>query len=125
MIADDHKGPRAAARRVFNAIHQRCRVYWTRNALAHAPSKQRTAVAAPRALGPKRQHKPLERVNRQIKRRSDVSGILPNDEAIVRLVGALMIETNDEWTVARRCMNLETLARVTDKSNLRLPAVAT
>ena len=46
VIADDHKGLRAAARRVFNATHQRCRIHWMRNALAHAPAKQRTAVAA-------------------------------------------------------------------------------
>ncbi|WP_211195456.1 transposase, partial [Tabrizicola sp. YIM 78059] len=44
VIADDHKGLRAAARRVFNATHQRCRVHCMRNALAHAPIKQRTAV---------------------------------------------------------------------------------
>ena len=46
VIADDHKGLRAAARRVFDATHQRCRIHWMRNALAHAPTKQRTAVAA-------------------------------------------------------------------------------
>lgn len=46
MIADDHKGVWAAARRVFNATHQRCRVHWMRNALAHVPPKQRPAVAA-------------------------------------------------------------------------------
>jgi len=67
---------------------------------------------------------PLERVNREIKRRADVIGIFPNDEAIIRLVGALMLETNDEWAVARRYMGLETLARVTDNPNVRLPAVA-
>jgi len=68
---------------------------------------------------------PLERVNREIKRRADVIGIFPDDDAIVRLVGALMLETNDEWAVARRYMSLETLACVTDNPNVRLPAVAT
>ncbi len=47
---------------------------------------------------------PPERVNREIKRRSDVIGIFPDDEAIVRLVGALMIETDDGWAMARRHM---------------------
>lgn len=46
VIADDHNGLRAAARRVFNATQQRCRVHWMRSALAHAPAKQRMAVAA-------------------------------------------------------------------------------
>jgi hypothetical protein len=63
-------------------------------------------------------------VVRAIKRRADVIGIFPNDEAIIRLVGALMLETNDEWAAARRYMSLETLARVTDNPNVRLPAVA-
>lgn len=46
VIADDYKGLRAVARRVFKATQQRCRVHWMRNALAYAPAKQRTAVAA-------------------------------------------------------------------------------
>ncbi len=67
---------------------------------------------------------PLERVNREIKRRADVIGTFPNDEPMLRLVGALMLETNDEWAVTRRYMSLETLARITDNPTIRLPAVA-
>ena len=67
---------------------------------------------------------PLERLNKEIKRRADVVGIFPNEAAIVRLVGALMLETNDEWAVARRYMSLETLATLVDTDAVRLPAVA-
>jgi putative transposase len=65
---------------------------------------------------------PLARVNREIRRRSDVIGT--NVAAIIRLVGTLMLETNDEWAVARRYMSLETLARVTDTDPVKLPEVA-
>jgi putative transposase len=46
VVADDHKGLRAAAAKVFHATHQRCKVHWLRNALAHAGPKQRPAVVA-------------------------------------------------------------------------------
>ncbi|GBR16184.1 transposase [Komagataeibacter nataicola NRIC 0616] len=55
---------------------------------------------------------PIARVNREIKRRCDVIGIFPNDAAIIRLVGALMFEQNDEWTVCRHYMTLEGLAAI-------------
>jgi putative transposase len=173
VIADDHKGLRAAARRVFDATLQRCRVHRMRNALAHAPAKQRAAVAAmPKtvfaqdtkaeavarwntvadALREKqprlsamvdtsredvlaymdfpKEHwpqiastNPLERINKEIKRRSDVIGIFPNDEAAIRLVGAPMLETGDEWAAARRYMSPEALARIIRTGAVGLPAV--
>jgi transposase-like protein len=174
VVADDHKGLRAAAAKVFHATQQRCRVHWMRNALAHAGPKQRPAVVAMlktifaqetadaardqwgkvadalREKYPKlaammdesrddvlaymdfpREHwaqiastNPIERLNGEIKRRSDVVGIFPNDKAVVRLVGALMLEQNDEWAVCRRYMALEGLKPVSDDPLIKLPAVA-
>ena len=66
---------------------------------------------------------PLERVNAEIKRRTDVVGIFPNDAAIVRLVGALLLEQNDEWSLQRRYMQLEGLQTVTDNQLHRISAV--
>jgi transposase-like protein len=173
VIADDHKGLRAAASRVFHASHQRCRVHWMRNAMAHLAPKQRPAVVAmlktifaqdtaeaareqwasvadalrercPRLvelmdrsreevlvyMSFPREHwgqiastNPLERLNGEIKRRADVVGIFPNDRAVIRLVGALMLEQNDEWAVSRRYMSLESLSPLSDDPVRRLSAV--
>jgi putative transposase len=68
---------------------------------------------------------PLERLNAEIKRRTDVVGIFPNDAAIVRLVGALLLEQNDEWQLQRRYMQLEGLQTVTDNDMHRISAVVT
>jgi putative transposase len=78
---------------------------------------------------PKAHHKqihstnPLERLNAEIKRRTDVVGIFPNEAAITRLVGALLLEQSDEWSLQRRYMQLEGLQTLADNQPARLSAV--
>src|SRR4029078_3237278 len=68
---------------------------------------------------------PIERIYGEIKRRTDVVGIFVNDDAIFRLVGEILLEQNDEWTVERtRYMTLETIAPLSDDPFISLPAVA-
>ena len=174
VIADDHKGLKAAATRILGATAQRCRVHFMRNLLAHAGRQGRRVVSAFVAtafaqddadsaaaqwrlvadqLKPKapklaalmdeaqhdvlaymsfpREHRqklhstnPLERLNGEIKRRTNVVGIFPNENAITRLVGAILREQNDEWAVSRRYMTLESIAQTSDNLTLKLPTVA-
>ena len=66
---------------------------------------------------------PLERLNAEIKRRTNVVGIFPNEPAITRLVGALLLEQNDEWQLQRRYLPLDGLSTLVDNQPARLSAV--
>ncbi len=68
---------------------------------------------------------PIERLNGEIKRRTDVVGIFPNEASITRLIGAILLEANDEWAVQRaRYMTLESITALGDDPAVMLPAVA-
>lgn len=70
-----------------------------------------------------RSNNPLGWFNAEIKRRTDVVGIFPNDSVITRLVGAMLLEQNEEWCLQRRYVLLEVFEAVSDNPHAKLTAV--
>jgi putative transposase len=60
---------------------------------------------------------PLERVNREIGRRTDVVGFFPNDRSLIRLAASVVIEQNDEWLIGRRYLSAHSLKTILDREN--------
>ena len=71
---------------------------------------------------------PLERLNKEVKRRADVVGIFPNEASITRLIGAVLLEQNDEWLLQCRYMQIEGMAELIlpsiDADPAKLPPLA-
>ena len=79
----------------------------------------------PRAHWPKlHSTNPLERLNKEVKRRANVVGIFPNEASVARLVGAILLEQNDEWQLQHRYMTLETMTGLSDDPIGSLPNYA-
>lgn len=103
-----------AARAEWKAVAGRLRARFSKLALLmeEAEDDVLAHMAFPKEHWPQlHSSNPLERLNGEIKRRTDVVAIFPNEAAIARLIGAMLLEQNDEWAASRaRYMSLEQLA---------------
>ena len=149
VISDAHEGIKAAISKVLGATWQRCRVHFMRNVLAHAGNGHRrllsawiaTAFAEADADGARKQWRSVaDQLRPRVPKLAALMDTAEDDmlafmnfpkehrakihSAITRLVGAILLEQNDEWAVQRRYMSLETLAPVSDDPANSLSAVA-
>jgi len=121
---DDAQAARAQWRQVADQLRPRVRK------LAELMDEAETDVLAYMSFPTAHRTKlhstnPIERINGEIKRRTEVVGIFPNEAAITRLIGAILLEQNDEWAVQRtRYMTLETIVPLSDDPLASLPPVA-
>ena len=109
----------AAASRTWRHVADQLRARFPRLAglLDNAEADVLAFMAFPRAHWPKlHSTNPIERLNKEVKRRADVVGIFPNEASIRRLVGAILLEQNDEWQLQHRYMSLETMAGLADEA---------
>ncbi len=105
----------AAARQVWRQVADQLRPRWLK--LAELMDASEHDVLA--YMGFPAQHRaklhstnPLERLNKEVKRRADVVGIFPNEPSITRLIGAVLLEQNDEWQLQHRYMQVEAMAEL-------------
>ncbi len=124
FVQDDAETARAQWRQVADQL--RPKVPKLAALMDDAETDVLTFMSFPKDHRPKiHSTNPLERLNGEIKRRTEVVGIFPNEAAITRLVGAILLEQNDEWAVQRaRYMTLETIAPLSDDPLVKLPALA-
>ncbi|MCI4681315.1 IS256 family transposase [Rhodoblastus acidophilus] len=109
----------AAASRTWRQVADQLRARFSRLAdmLDAAEADVLAFMAFPRAHWPKlHSTNPIERLNKEVKRRADVVGIFPNETSIRRLLGAILLEQNDEWQLQHRYMSLETMAGLADEA---------
>ena len=119
------------ARQTWRQVADQLRPRWPKLAALMDESEHDVLayMAFPRSTAPScTRTNPLERLNKEVKRRADVVGIFPDEKSIMRLIGAVLLEQNDEWQLQHRYMQLEAMAELLqpspDDDPLRLPPKA-